>query len=81
MTHDRDAQLFDLTERIRPLAQVDPTPDATGPGADHAVPVNGAPAVRVPMPRRWRVFLRRGEGHGTFADLTVTAPRPRPAAD
>jgi hypothetical protein len=36
---------------------------------------------RVPVPRRSRVFLRHGEGHGVFADLTLTAPRPRPAAD
>ena len=34
-----------------------------------------------PIPAAARAFLRRGEGHGTFADLTVTAPRARPDAD
>ncbi|MDR7253342.1 hypothetical protein J2X46_002327 [Nocardioides sp. BE266] len=28
----------------------------------------------IPVPRRSRVFLRHGEGHGSFADLTLTAP-------
>jgi hypothetical protein len=40
-------------------------------------------AVRplIPVPRRSRVFLRRGEGHGAFADFTVTAPHIRHVTD
>lgn len=41
-----------------------------------AVTVDEAPAMRVPEPRRSRVFLRNGKGHGVFAELTLTAPRP-----
>ena len=37
-------------------------------------PADGARRTRVPVPRRSRVFLRHGEGHGAFADLTLTAP-------
>jgi hypothetical protein len=35
----------------------------------------------IPVPRRSRVFLRHGEGHGTFADLTLTAPPIRHVTD
>ena len=35
----------------------------------------------IPVPRRSRVFLRHGEGHGSFADLTLTAPVVRPVTD
>jgi hypothetical protein len=35
----------------------------------------------IPVPRRSRVFLRTGDGHGAFADLTLTAPHPRVALD
>lgn len=31
----------------------------------------------VPVPRRSRIFLRHGGEHGSFADLTVTAPPQR----
>lgn len=41
------------------------------------IPENGPPAQLVPVPRRARVFLRHGEGHGTFAELTLTAPKVR----
>lgn len=40
-----------------------------------------ASTMRVPEPRRSRVFLRNGTGHGVFAELTLTAPRPRSARD
>ena len=46
-------------------------------GGVDATPAVGAPAVRVIEPRRSRVFLRHGAGHGVFAELTLTAPRPR----
>lgn len=35
----------------------------------------------IPVPRRSRVFLRHGEGHGAFADFTVTAPHVRHVTD
>lgn len=30
--------------------------------------------VVVPMPRRGRMFVRHGEGHGAFSDVTLTSP-------
>ncbi len=36
-----------------------------------------APVGLIPVPRHSRVFLRQGEGHGTFANLTLTAPLVR----
>ena len=39
-----------------------------------AVPENEPPVSLVPVPRRSRIFLRHGKGHGEFADLTLTAP-------
>ena len=44
-------------------------------------PISATRATRAPVPRRSRVFLRSGDGHGAFADLTVTAPHPRLAVD
>ncbi len=45
------------------------------------VPIHEAPATQIPVPRRSRVFLRSGGGHGMFAELTLTAPRPRTTLD
>lgn len=28
----------------------------------------------VPVPRRGRMFIRHGEGHGGFSDVTLTSP-------
>ena len=42
-----------------------------------AVAEDAPPVTLVPVPRRSRVFLRNGEGHGAFADLTLTAPISR----
>lgn len=39
-----------------------------------AVPENEPRVSLVPAPRRARIFLRHGEGHGTFAELTLAAP-------
>ena len=87
MKHDRDTQGIDLTGRIKSLEQFTgslvarPTlGTADGPDAD-VIPIHEAPHSRVPAPRRSRVFLRSGGGHGSFADLTVTAPLTRPAVD
>ena len=42
-----------------------------------AIPENETHVSLVPVPRRSRVFLRHGKGHGQFADLTLTAPLVR----
>ena len=39
-----------------------------------AIPEHETPVSLVPVPRRSRIFLRHGKGHGEFADLTLTAP-------
>jgi hypothetical protein len=82
MKRERDNQDVDLGGRIRSLEQFTgalvsrPAVDDR-PNAD-VIPIREAPVSLVPMPRRSRVFLRGGEGHGAFADLTVTAPRAAP---
>lgn len=42
--------------------------------AVEVTPERDDPVSLVPVPRRSRVFLRHGEGHGEFADVTLTAP-------
>jgi len=86
MKHDRDIQGIDLTGRIKSLEQFTGSlvarprqDDADGPQAA-VIPIPEVPRSRVPSPRRSRVFLRNGGGHGSFAELTVTAP-PRPGVD
>lgn len=86
MKRERDNQVGDLSGRIkaldmfsgalvaRPQAEAEPAPVGE-------VPIHQVVPARVPLPRRSRVFLRHGEGHGAFADLTLTAPRPRLAVD
>lgn len=32
------------------------------------------PRVVVPVPRRGRMFIRHGKGHGSFSDVTLTSP-------
>ena len=87
MKHDRNAQGIDLTGRIKSLEQFTgalvarPGPETTdGPDAD-VIPIHEAPRSRVPAPRRSRIFLRSGGGHGSFAELTLTAPLPRLPVD
>jgi hypothetical protein len=84
MTHDPDTQALDLTGRIRSLEQFSGSLVAR-PQTDvverDSVPIHDTPLSLVPRPRRSRVFLRNGAGHGAFADLTLTAPRPRPVTD
>lgn len=77
MKRERDNQGIDLTGRIKSLEQFTGSLVARPQVevADHdAIPINDAPLARVPRPRRSRIFLRSGEGHGVFADLTLTAP-------
>lgn len=77
MKRDRnDDQGIDLSGRIKSLEQFTGTLVARETDAGHEqIPINEAPAARMPRPRRSRVFLRSGGGHGAFADLTLTAPR------
>lgn len=65
-----------MTERLRQLESL--TSGLVRRGAEpEAVQEGGAAASLIPKPRRVRVFLRHGEGHGTFAELTLTAPAAR----
>ena len=77
MKHDRDNQGIDLAGRIKSLEQFTGSL-VTRP---QTVPIHDAPPSQVPRPRRSRIFLRNGEGHGVFADLTITAPLARPVTD
>jgi hypothetical protein len=83
MKRDRnDNQGIDLSGRIKSLEQFTGTLVARGTDTGHdQVPINEPPVARMPRPRRSRVFLRSGGGHGAFADLTLTAPQPRVATD
>jgi hypothetical protein len=50
-------------------------PGATLDEQDPAIEAeHEATSVIVPQPRRAAVFLRHGEGHGRFAELTITHP-------
>ena len=76
-----DDTSWDVTGRIKALEQFTgalvPRPD----GESDAIPIQPAAPTRVPVPRRSRIFLRSGAGHGAFAELTLTAPQPRTALD
>lgn len=65
-----------LTARLKELEQLNGTLARRTPEvvADRPEP---APRGLVPVPRRSRIFLRHGGGHGTFAEVTITAPRMR----
>ena len=75
------AQHIDLAGRLKDLEHFTEQRAARPQSEPDTIPVNEVPATRVPVPRRSRVFLRHGGGHGVFAELTLTAPRPRPAPD
>jgi hypothetical protein len=74
MKRDNNHEI-DLAGRLRDLEHFTGAVATRQPEPD-AVPIHEARATRVPVPRRSRVFLRSGEGHGVFAELTLTAPRP-----
>ena len=82
MKQRRDTQGIDLTGRIKSLEHFTGSLVRRAEGADdraaEVVPIDDAPLARMPAPRRSRVYLRGGRGQGVFADLTVTAPLPRP---
>ena len=90
MKRERDkhaGQVGDLSGRIKALDMFTgalvarPEPEAAAEVEPEVIPVHQVAPVRVPLPRRSRVFLRHGEGPGMFAELTLTAPRPRLAVD
>lgn len=74
-------QHIDLAARLKDLEHFTAPRSARSGATGDAIPVHDAPAAHVPTPRRSRVFLRHGGGHGAFAELTLTAPRPRAAHD
>ncbi len=76
-----DESTWDVTGRIKALEQFSGSFVARPRTEGEAIPITAAPPTRAPEPRRSRIFLRGGSGHGVFADLTVTAPLPRPALD
>ena len=80
MKSDR-TQHIDVSARLKDLEHFTGPFTTRAPSESDAIPVGEAPATRVPEPRRSRVFLRSGGDHGAFAELTLTAPRPRPAHD
>lgn len=65
-----------MTERLRQLESL--TSGVVRRTAEPvAVPEDVASVPLIPAPRRVPVFLRHGEGHGTFAELTLTGPAAR----
>ena len=69
----------DLSGRIKSLEQFTGSLVARQQAPEvEAIPIHDAPESRVPAPRRSRIFLRGGGGQSVFAELTVTAPLPRP---
>lgn len=80
MRTDRTKHI-DAAARLKDLEHFTGALATRGQSEPGALPVNEAPVARVPAPRRSRVFLRSGGGHGVFAEMTLTAPRPRPAHD
>ena len=83
MKKERDSQLGDLSGRIKSLDQFTGSlvaPPRTEVEAE-VIPITEPSVGRMPRPRRSRIFLRNGEGHGFFADLTVTAPPARAAIE
>jgi hypothetical protein len=74
MKHESKTQVADLAGRLKDVEHFTGSLVRREPDVE-TVPINEAPVTRVPVPRRSRVFLRSGEGHGVFAELTLTAPR------
>ena len=79
--HRNDDTTWDVTGRIKALEQFTGALEERSRAEGEAIAIHEAPPTRVPEPRRSRIFLRSGGGHGVFADLTLTAPQPRPALD
>jgi hypothetical protein len=73
-------EVADLSGRIKSLEQFSGSLVTRQPHPE-SVPVLEVLESPVPAPRRSRIFLRGSGGQGGFADLTVTAPRPRAATE
>ena len=67
---------INLTSRLKQLESITGGLVRREPAIE-VVPEDDDPVSLVPVPRRSRVFLRHGEGHGAFAELTLTAPVAR----
>lgn len=63
-----------LASRLKELETLPPALVVRRTPGQEEIVVNEPPVGLVPVPRRSRIFLRHGGGHGTFADLTLTAP-------
>lgn len=70
------AEEINLTSRLKQLESITGGLVRREPAIE-VVPESDDPVSLVPVPRRSRVFLRHGEGHGEFAELTLTAPIAR----
>ena len=75
MKHESKTQVLDLAGRLKDVEHFTGALASRQPDTE-VIPINEAAVTRVPVPRRSRVFLPHGEGHGVFAELTLTAPRP-----
>ena len=76
-----DDEGWDVAGRISSLNMFTGSLVAPRRGEATVIPIGTATTARVPQPRRSRIFLRGGGGHGAFAELTLTAPQPRRAPD
>lgn len=74
MKRESKNQVVDLAGRLKDIDYFTGELAARQPDAE-VIAINETPVTHVPVPRRSRVFLRNGEGHGVFAELTLTAPR------
>ena len=75
MKHESRPQVSVLAGRLKDIEHFTASLAPGQPDAE-VIPIDEAAVTHVPVPRRSRVFLRHGEGHGVFAELTLTAPRP-----
>ncbi len=76
MTDQQDDQIAQRAHRLQEVERLTGSLVALRPAPE---PIREAPLSLVPVPRRSRVFLRHGEGHGAFAEMTLTAPLRRSA--
>ncbi len=76
MTNEWDNQISERAARLREIERLSGSVVDLRAGSE-PVAVQEARTSLVPVPRRSRVFLRHGEGHGAFAEMTRTAPPRR----
>lgn len=66
-----------MAARLRQIQESDATilvPQPRRSALAAALEQASAAHVVVPVPRRARMFVRHGEGHGEFSDVTLTSP-------